>query len=424
MDFRPGTWLNAGVSPHARGKGRRTPLKLEANPVPLTRNQLRVSGTGTPLHWRGPRGVGWRSPVKLLILLAIIAPTLSTLSLPIAAEERAGSALFVYTDSDNVTVWKPVASGSVDVGHATATAHWSTDFISAASVDMVSAASPHGYHEIRNEAGANGGWDFGGGKRLSGSWTVSDEPDFRSQSFGFTGSWEFWARRVTAIVGAGASVADVGRAGDAGFWRNRGGEQASAQASTVLSPTAVLDTVWTVTRASGYLSSPYRFVRLYEPGSNVQETAVAEQVPNQRWRHAATVRLRQRLSRAVFGLVDYRFYADTWGVVAHTLSARASWTHGVWTTSIDVRGYAQGRADFYQSHYDTLPQAPQWRTADKELGPMWTALGGLHMEWQIPQLPGMHIGVGADTLYMRYLDHPFLRERTALMTTVDLGWLR
>ncbi len=65
VDFRPGTRSNAGVSPHARARrglhgGRsagaapslarrkwrwRAPLKLEANTVPVTRKELRVTGT-------------------------------------------------------------------------------------------------------------------------------------------------------------------------------------------------------------------------------------------------------------------------------------------------------------------------------------------------------------------------------------------
>lgn len=353
---------------------------------------------------------------------------LSAIALPSLAADRAGSSLLVYTDSDNVTVWKPTAAGSVAAGSAMASARWSTDFISAASVDLVSSASPRGFEEIRNQAELGGAWDFGDGRRADLRWSLSREPDFHSQAMSLSATTDLLSRRVTAVLGVGASVADVGRAGDAAFWQDRAGQDVSLQASIILARATVLDLIATSQRLSGYQASPYRFVRLYQPAAALHQTAVTEQVPTLRWRDAATVRLRHRLAPAVFGLVDYRFYADTWGMVGHTATARTIWTlpGGLWSLTAEARGHVQGAVDFYRRRYETLPQAPMWRTADKELGPMWTALGGLLLEWNPPGrgLSAFHIGLGADILHMRYLDNAFLRSRTALVTTLDLSWDR
>jgi len=357
---------------------------------------------------------------KLLIILSLVA-------MPAFAADRAGTTLLVYTDSDNVTIWKPIAGGSVMFGPATASAQWSTDFISAASIDLTSSASPRGFEEIRTEATAGLEWDFSGGNQINANYAVSDEPDFRSQTLGFSTTTDLFDRRVTGILGLGAAMAQVGRTGDADFWHDRDSQNLSLQGSILLAPTSVLDVVASTQRISGLQSSPYRYVRLFTADAGLHATAVTENVPDLRWRHSATLRLRQRILRSLFALADYRLYSDTWGMVAHTVTARTLWTlpGGAFAVTVEVRGHTQGGTTFYQRQYATLPVKPQWRTADKELGPMWTALGGLRLEWT----PSRHsnawrIGLGGDVLHMRYLDHPFFTQRTALLTTLDLSWDR
>jgi hypothetical protein len=359
----------------------------------------------------------------LLIVLAILACAPASF-----ATERAGSAVLMYRDSDHVTVWKPVGTVSSDQGQLSAHARWSTDFISAASVDLVTAASPGGYTEQRHESELGGGWAFGEGRRLDLSATVSRERDFRSDAIGLSGNWEWFDRRLTAVAGVGLAAAATGRAGDAQLWRDRTSRDAHVQASLVLTPHSVLDLVWTIQQLQGYQASLYRYVRLFQGDSPLHQTAVTEQVPGERVRHAGLLRLRQRLGQAWFAQLDYRLYGDTWGMVAHTAATRALWTlpGDAWTLSAEGRAHSQTGASFYRGVYQTLPEAPQWRTADKELGPMWTASGGLHLEWTARPTPAqaVRVGIGGDVMHMRYLDHPYLRERTALLATIDLSWER
>lgn len=359
----------------------------------------------------------------LLALLAVLACVQ-----PAGAAERAGSAVLMYRDNDHVTVWKPVASVSTDQGALSAHARWSTDFVTAASVDLVTAASPRGYSEQRHESELGAGWTLGEGRRVDVSGTVSREPDFHSDALNLAAVWEWLDRRLVTTAGVGLAQAATGRTGDDNAWRDRTSRDGHLQLSLVASPNSVVDVVWTLQDLQGYQANLYRYVRLYRPGEAQHLTAVAEQVPDERWRHAMLLRLRQRVGKAWFAQGDYRFYTDTWGMTAHTVSARAIWTlpGGTWTLRGEGRGHSQTGASFYRSQYQTVADVPQWRTADKELGPMWTAAGGLHLEWTGHPTPSqtVRVGLGADVLHMRLLDHPYLRERTALLATVDLSWER
>jgi len=383
----------------------------KGRPVATARQAVAVAATSA--------SVG-RILLALLAVWAYVAPA--------RAAERAGSAVLLYRDNDHVTVWKPVASVSTDQGALSARARWSTDFVTAASVDLVTAASPRGFSEQRHESELGGSWSLGEGRRLDLTGTVSREPDFRSDALNLAGTWEWLDRRVVATAGLGVAQAATGRKGDDTAWRDRTSRDGHVQLSLVASANSVVDVVWTLQDLQGYQASLYRYVRLYRPGEAQHLTAVTEQVPDERWRHALLLRLRQRVGKAWFAHGDYRLYSDSWGMTAHTVSARAIYTlpGGAWTLRGEGRGHSQSGTSFYHSHYQTLNELPQWRTADKELGPMWTAAGGLHLEWTAHPTASqtMRVGLGADVLHMRLLDHPYLRERTALLATVDLSWER
>lgn len=345
-----------------------------------------------------------------------------------SAADRAASSVLLYSDDDHNTVVKPLGQAGASFGAASLRAQWSTDFITAASVDLVSAASPGGFSERRHEVELGGGWDFGDGTRVDVDAVGSREPDFRSQSLRLSAATDWWQRRLTTALGFGAATAATGRVFDGAAWRDRTSADLQASASWVVSPVAALDVAYDVQQLDGYQASQYRYVRLYRGAATWHETAVGERVPDERVRQSWTARWRQRIAPSVFGLGEYRLYADSWGLVGHTASARASWTPpcDAWTITAEARGHLQGGAAFYQRRYAIDSGAPALRTADKELGPMWSALGGLHVEWTVPwrRADTVRIGAGADVLHLRYLDHPFIQSRTALLATVGVVWER
>jgi hypothetical protein len=357
-----------------------------------------------------------------IALLAALAALLFRPPVARADDHVTGSVLY-YHDSDKVTVVSPRLAASVDVGQATIGVQSSVDVISAASVDLVSAASPRGFTEQRVEVDGSAAYHFGEGRDAEVFGGVSREPDFVNTSVGVRGTYDVLDRRATLGAGYAFGHASIGRTDDTAFSRTRVQHQGELSLSPILSRTTVLDLVYELAVLDGFQANPYRFVRLYAPGAAHHATAVPERVPEERARHAAVVRVRHRIAQPLFGQLEYRFYADSWGLVAQTLAARAtvSLFHDAVHVAFEGRGYTQGEASFYRRRYETFPDAPDLRTADKELGRMVTLLGGGHVEWgrRLGRLDALRLGAGLDALHMRYLDYALLSSRTALLFSAD-----
>jgi len=353
--------------------------------------------------------------VALLLALLALAPAAR-------AADHVNGTVFYYADSDRVRVLSPSLAGTVTVGPVAASARTSVDIVSAASVDLTSAASPRGFTEQRVQVDLGAAYDLGAGREVDALFAVSREPDFLTFTGGAGAAWDVLDRSVTLGLRYAFSRSRVGRTDDALFGRARMQHQIEVSVSPLLSATAVADLVYALTIVDGYQANPYRYVRLYAPGAATFATAVAEREPDLRVRHAAALRARKRFSRAVFGVFEYRGYADTWGVLAHSAMARGIVTAGPFTLTGEARAYRQTAATFYRRRYDTFPSAPDLRTADKELGPLWTALGGLHVEWarRVGRVEALRLGLGGDYLYMRYLDHPLLTSRHAGMASAEI----
>ncbi len=355
---------------------------------------------------------------------ASAALALTLVAGPGAAADRVGGAVSYYADDNAVRVVSPRVSATVERGRATLDARAAVDFVSAASVDLVTAASPRGFEETRVETGAAAKWRASPLQTVGADASISIEPDFHTWRVGALAAREMFSRHGTLELGYGFSRSEIGRRDDAAFSRGRTTYDLLLGYSHVLGPRTALDVGSTLTLVDGFQANPYRWVRLYAPGGTLHATAVPEQAPETRWRSGTSLRLRTRLVPHLFGLAEYRLYADTWGVVAHTARLRATLGLGseAWTLWLEARGSTQGAASFYRARYATFPSAPDLRTADKDLGPMWTALAGLHLEWSPPvtRLSALRFGVGGDLYRMRYLDYAFLTARTAVIGVFDV----
>lgn len=324
-----------------------------------------------------------------------------------------------------MTVVSPTARGGLGLGPVDVNATAGVDVVSAASVDIVSAASPRGFRETRAHGAVDARWAPIAGTGLTAGYAFSSEPDFLTHGLTVGATRDVFDRTVTLGLSYSFSTSRIGRVGDPGFAAFRQTHQVEASWSHVLSPTVVLDVAYGLTLVDGYQASPYRFVRLYFPGALLQGTAVAERTPGFRARSSGTLRVRARLAPDVFSAAEYTFYADSWGMLAHTLSARASFTFAsAWTLVGEARGHTQTGVAFYRRRYETLPEAPSLRTAEKEFGPMWSVLGSLHLDWtpQVSWAERFRVGLGADFLHLRYLDHPLIERRNAVIGMLDASW--
>ncbi len=352
------------------------------------------------------------------------------------AGDRANASLMVYGDSDHVLVFSPTTAGQVTVGPVELGAHVTLDIISAASVDLVTAASPRGYREVRTEAGAGVAWDLtqGGGRRLvSLGYTTSQEPDFRTHQLAVGTSLDLLDRLATLSLGYGFGHSRYGHVDALDDWQARLTHRVDVGWTHVLHRAVTLDVAYGLTILDGAQQSPYRFVRLYAPGAPAgatHTTAVAEAVPDLRLRHTATARVRARLVPHLFLIGDYRFYGDSWGVVGHTGTLRLALglLDDALTIAVEGRFTHQSAATFYRARYESVTGAdariPEWRTADKELSPLWTTLAGLQLEYtaRLGQGHVLRVGAGADAYILGYLDYAYASRRTAFITTFDLTW--
>ena len=113
-----------------------------------------------------------------------------------------------------------------------------------------------------------------------------------------------------------------------------------------------------------------------------------ERYPRTRTGNAVSLRARWFLPYRAAIQGDYRFYTDTWDILAHT--AEVSYTHPLdeeWTFDVRYRFYTQDAAEFYS---DLFPRADfqNFLARDKELSTMTShTLGfGVAYEFKSPAI--------------------------------------
>ncbi len=388
-----------------------------------------------------------RARVATATAVAVALATLATLATRAHAEAnpvlRFAVDTLVYADSDRVLVVSPQAAvhGRLDRDGGEASARVVLDVISAASVDVVSHATPR-FQESRTEV------DLAVSKRFgpwlpSAHYRNSSEPDYSSNDFGAA-----IERRLhpdaTLSASYDLSLDEVGRSGTSLATWSRGLTTHTAEVSLtqVVGPRTLLRGVYTLTAQTGYQEKPYRYVPLFTPDVMASNTAAGvtldlgnfddyrqaerppEEVPELRIRHAFGLRLLRYLG-AIHGSLraDYRFYADSWSLLANSLESELAIPIGK-TSRLSLRGrvHQQTGAFFWHRAYVTAPgDIPRWRTMDRDLSPYVTLSSGARYELGLGDF-----GLYADLegTYTRYLDYMFLDSRVALIGQLGVRYPR
>jgi hypothetical protein len=347
-----------------------------------------------------------------------------------------------YSDSDNVIVVSPQAAvhRSIDDDGGEVGARVVIDAVSAASVDVVSQATQR-FFEVRTEANLDVSKAIG--KTLPGlSYRYSHEPDYDSHGFGGSVKTELGSSDTTLSVGYNLSLDTVGYTGTptSAFSRSLTSNTVTTSLTQVLNPTTLIRSVYTLSLLNGYMEKPYRFVPLFDAdGIAAAEadgvkldlstfdryrlaTRPPEEVPDQRVGHAVAGRFMRYLEWLPGSLrADYRFFADSWGVMSHTVEGALQWkVNDQHTLSGYARFYFQQGADFWQREYVVKAgEIPQYRTMDRELSNYWVASGGVREEWKPSSLSLYLDAFGMETVYSDYL---FLTSRFALVLQGGLRW--
>jgi hypothetical protein len=341
-----------------------------------------------------------RSALVLVVLLGARA----------SADDSFVAKTQIYTDSDHTTVVSPLAALSRDAWKGgTLSASYVADVVSSASIDVVSNATAR-MNDYRSEITAGLVQKFHN-TTLSGSYVYSVENDYQSHNVELGFAQDMFEKNSTLAFGATFSANDVYRTGDQSFHRKLTVGGVSASWTQVLGRATIAQLSYTLSYGNGYWASPYRFVRIETPDFQQIEFKVPETEPNERYRHAAVIWLNRHIFSDSTIQGDYRFYADNWGILSHTIQLRYFVTWKDVTLRLRERFYYQSGASFFRPHYTAATLQP-FVTADRELSTFWSNVAGFKISWRLPWVHrALEVEAKVDYFHFGYVNFALLASR-------------
>jgi hypothetical protein len=349
--------------------------------------------------------------LQLTIALSLIAASAHA---QVADQETGAgevkSSLAMYADSDKTTVVTTVVDGSVRLPQpVVVNAHALVDAVSSASVDVVSAATAR-FTENRVELGTAAQIGFSQASEGTIGYTHSGENDWQSHALDLGYTHDLAHKNAKLSIGYGLTRNEVGRAHDPTFERLLDVQGAQVGLSQILGKKTLVTLAYTLSFASGYQGSPYRFI-------TSATFSAPESPPETRTRHALTARLLQTIGSATTLDAQYRFYLDDWGILSHTVElAVTRQLATAWSLRVRARGYRQHEASFYQETY-AMPM--RYMTEDRELSTFWDAMGGVKLGYTGDS---WDLEAKTDAIVYRFDDYARLRGRVAIVSGLGATW--
>ena len=250
----------------------------------------------------------------------------------------------VTVDGPSVLVRKKLGE-SVSVS-----ANYYVDMVSSASVDVVTTASPYKDKRVQKSVSA----DYLHGKSMyTAGYVSSKESDYTSDTGFFNVSQDLFGDLTTVTVGYSQGWDQVGKRGDTTFNKRLDRRNFRLGLTQIVTRNMLVGLNFETTTEEGYLQNPYRSIRYLAPGNTYGFGP--ETYPRTRTGSAGSLRAKYYLPWRASADAQYRYYADTWGVSAHTLELEYTqpvW--GKWELGGRYRYYRQSAADFYS---DLFPNA-------------------------------------------------------------------
>jgi hypothetical protein len=340
-----------------------------------------------------------RLAASLLAALALLALTPAARA-AVLPEDRADIMYHRY-EGGGVTIDGPsvlVRKNFAD--KVSVTANYYIDAVSSASIDVVTTASP--YEEERTQKSLS--VDYLRGKTTySAGYIDSTESDYVAKTTFVSISQDMFGDLTTIAFGFRRgenqifrNVRDTSGAllRDPTFAAESDTRGYSVSVTQVLTRDLIATAAFDLMTDEGFLNSPYRSVRYADPSSPRGFFFDPERYPTTRTSNAASLRAKYFLPwrAAVDG--RYRFYTDTWGIVAHT--AEIGYTQpmwGSWTFDVEYRYYTQEAADFYR---DLFPRRNtlNFQARDKELSTFTGHTIGVGATWEfkVARMPWLERG--------------------------------
>jgi hypothetical protein len=349
-----------------------------------------------------------------------------------------------YLDTDHVSVVSPtIAAGIADeVSGWSVNGHYLVDVVSAASVDIVSTASPH-WTEIRHAGGLSGSMAIEP-VTVGATAVISREPDYLSVTGGATFSIDLFEKNLTPYLAFSREQDSIGRTDlPHEYWNSKSVTNLQLGLTAVLSRSTIGSIQWDGSFERGYLAKPYRYVPLFAPGQGSLIPAGAaiddvnrlrlnvrplEQVPNSRDRYSISAHLAHRFGGSTLRL-DERLYTDDWGLSAATSELRfimdahrrlELWPH--------LRHHIQGAVRFWQRAYEAVlgPDGslgvPVFRAGNRELGPLQTIVLGAGTRLKLSEAPSSQLDLvfELDVGRTSFSDQLYISERSMGYSTLAI----
>jgi hypothetical protein len=268
-------------------------------------------------------------------------------------------------------------------------------------------------HDIRRGGDLSLGFTFGP-SRVVPTLSYSAENDYISWAGGLTYSLEL--NEKNTVVSAGWSHAyDRVLPNSYSYITERqikNTDEFTLGVTQLLGPKTVLSVTGTLGHAEGYLNDPYRGVVFEETPLNSEDQVVlsAEKRPETRDSQALFLSVNRavtELNASVEG--SYRFYHDSYGIIANTWEVAWLQKIGRWAVlSPSFRYYRQTAADFYGIQFPGDPDfdpasVPEYYSADYRLSALQTFTVGLEGTFHLCQ--GCDLRLGYKRYWMQGLDH-------------------
>ncbi len=287
-------------------------------------------------------------------------------------------------------------------------ANYYVDKVSAASIDVLTSASP--YEEERKQKSV--GVDLLSGKAIySFGYTASDESDYSARTYSFGASQDFFGDLTTVSFGYAQGDDDVSRSGDPFFSEEAKRRHFRFGLTQVLTKTWLAALSHEAITDEGFLNNPYRSVR-YETGTGY--SFQAENYPNTRTSEATALRSSHYLPWRAALHAEYRRFEDSWGIESSDWGFRFVQPVGKhWEAELRYREYEQTAADFYSDLFP-FQDAQNFLARDKELSTFDSTSLGVALSWEFYRnrsrfLERMAIRVSVDDYRFDYKDFRDIR---------------
>ena len=345
-----------------------------------------------------------RGITRILALAGLALVTGSAAHAAVLPDDRA-DALYHRYDGGGVTIDGPsLLLRKKFAEKYSVSANYYMDMVSSASIDVMTTASP--YKEERTQGSL--AFDMLQGKtQYSVSYTLSDENDYTANTASFDLSQDIFGDLTTVSFGFSQGWDEVRKRGDDTFAESVDRRNYRFGLQQILTPRLMAGLNYEVITDEGFLNNPYRSVRYLDETSARGYSYQPELYPHTRTSNAIAINARYYLPyrAAVHG--EYRYYTDTWGIDANTVSLGYTHPWGKrWIFEAGYRWYDQSAADFYS---DLFPRADaqNFLARDKELSTFTSHMFSLGASYELPSLGWERLRRSTVNLYYDRINYQY-----------------